>query len=272
MSLLQQPVLISIDGKNYPFVSDDEYLLPMAGGFEPDMVELFRVLIGPGDTVLDVGANIGCTAVLFGSLARRVHCYEPSPSTFHFLERNVAASGLTNVRCYNFGLGSEEKVTTLTYAPANRSGAFVSDRISASEGHRIERIQIRTLDAHVAELGVSRVDFLKIDVEGFEQSVLCGGSRTLQHHRPLVVMELNHWCLNAFQRITIPDFFDFLRATFPVVRAVDGACYLDVHDSSEAYMVMYHHINRRRFPNLVLGFDEHRVREFEARFRHSFEA
>ena len=70
-------------------------------------------------------------------------------------------------------------------------------------------------------------------------------------------MELNHFCLNALRRITVPDFFDFLRSVFPYLYAVDtdNATIADLHDEEQSYFVMHEHLVRFRFPNLVGGFD-----------------
>jgi hypothetical protein len=64
-------------------------------------------------------------------------------------------------------------------------------------------------------------------------------------YRPIVVLELNHWCLNAFQRTSLPDFFDYLRSVFPVLLGSRWQSnYLNLHDdSNDTYIVMYHHIS-----------------------------
>ena len=86
-----------------------------------------------------------------------------------------------------------------------------------------------------------------------------------------MTLELNHWCLNAFQRTSIPDFFDFLRSRFPILLAVDGTgCYLDLHDATESYGVMYHHIIHMRFLNILAGFDESRFALFKSIYEHRF--
>ena len=85
------------------------------------------------------------------------------------------------------------------------------------------------------------------------------------------MLELNHWCLNAFQRTSIPDFLDLLRSTFPILLAVDGDTYMDLHDEGERYIVMYHHILHMRYPNVVGAFDEDRLDPVRAAYRHGFE-
>ncbi|MEP7300927.1 MAG: FkbM family methyltransferase [Caldimonas sp.] len=259
---------VDIGGKRYLIASDDNYLEGLRNGFEPDTVKLFKSASADSDTILDIGANIGCTALLFADIAKQVVAFEPSPTTFAFLQRNVRTSGHRNLQLKNFGLGEHAGEFTLTYAPSNRSGGFVSDQTKASQGHTVERIEIRETDEAIESLGGGKIDFIKIDVEGFEGHVLRGASRTLEAHRPTVCLELNHWCLNAFQRTSVPDFFDQLRSTFPILLAVHGQDYLNLHDESERYNVMYSHILFMKFQNIVGAFDEARLAAFRSSYRH----
>jgi FkbM family methyltransferase len=257
----QRSVLTHIGSRQYRLTSDDNYLDHVQGEFEPHMVRLFAALVRPGDCVLDVGANIGCTSLLFSQLARQVYSFEPSPSTFRLLHKNLDDAGVSNVVAANLGLGRSEGAFELTFAPDNRSGGFVSNLTSASAGHVVEKIRIVAGDAYLNDAHIDQVDFIKIDVEGFERNVIDGLAGTIQRCRPVVVLELNHWCLNAFQRTSVPDFFDFLRGVFPCLYAVDGAEVRNLHDMDDAYYVMYQHIvHNFRFANLVAAFDPARVR------------
>ncbi len=220
------------------------------------MCNLFQLLLCPHFNVVDVGANIGCTTLLFGSVASRVDSFEPSPSTFKLLTLNVQKAALPNVYLHNCGLGVKDEDLTLTFAPADRSGGFVSNITQASIGHTVENIHVRNGDGFLLD---KKVDFIKIDVEGFEKYVIEGLQGVIQQNHPIVVLELNHWCLNAFQRISIPDFFDFLLKTFPILYAIDDTNYADLRDQNERYHVMYHHINHFKYPNLVGAFDKTQV-------------
>lgn len=261
---------IDIGGTRFDMASDDAYLEHMQGVFEPDLVQLLRSTADGSEVALDVGANVGCTAILLGSIAGEVHAFEPSPTTSALLERNVARSGLTNVTVHAFGLGERHGESELTHAPSDRSGGFVSDGTRASAGHVTERVRIEALDDVMGWLGVASVDFIKLDVEGYEGHVIRGAAQTLARCRPVAVMELNHWCLNAFQRTSIPDHFDLLRSVFPVLRAVDGSTYLDLHDESDRYLVMYHHILNMRFANIVAAYDAERLTTFDAVYTRGF--
>lgn len=260
---------IIIGGMEYSLVSDDEYLRNIHV-FEPNMVDLFKTLATGSKTILDIGANIGCTALLFGQLGERVVAFEASSTTYGFLKTNVEGAGLTNVIVNNVGIGAESGETTLTFAPSNRSGGFVSDKTQASAGHTVETISIRTIDYLVQTQGLRQIDFIKIDVEGCEPHVLSGAVNTLATNKPTVVLELNHWCLNAFQRISVPDFFDQLRSLFPILCAVDGMSYLDLHNANDSYVVMYHHILKNRFQNIVAAFSEDKLKDFKKKYRHDF--
>lgn len=216
-------ITVDIGGAKYVIASDDDYLQQIQNGFEPEMVKLFRTLATDSEMALDIGANIGCTALLFSGLSRKVYAFEPSKTTFSFLEMNISRSGKENIFIQNIGLGAEPGESTLTFAPSNRSGGFVSNQTQASAGHIVEKIVIRQLDEVVKSLNLRPIDFIKIDVEGFEGQVLRGAEQTISSNRPVVVLELNHWALNAFQRTSVPDFFDQLRSIFPILLAVEGS-------------------------------------------------
>lgn len=262
---------VDIGGKRYIITSDDEYLNRIKHGFEPEMVKLFKIMASNSRTVLDVGANIGCTALLFADLSQWVYAFEPSKSTFTFLEKNITRAGKKNIIPLNIGLGAASYETTLTFHPSNRSGGFVSNLTQADAEHNTEKISIQRLDDVVNSLDLQQIDFIKLDVEGFEAQALHGAKQTLVTHRPTVVLELNHWCLNAFQRTSIPDFFDFLRSQFPILFAIDNACYMNLHDAGESYSVMYYHILQMRFPNILAAFEEDQVSRFQEQYRHGFE-
>ncbi|WNL45632.1 FkbM family methyltransferase [Dyella sp. BiH032] len=255
---------VEIAGKSFTLQSDDAYLEAVGPVFEPEMVALFRCFAQ--GTVLDIGANIGCTALALSSMADVVHAFEPSPSTFRLLRTNTSVA--PNIVLHNYGLGAEKGAFELTFAPNNRSGGYVSNQLRASEGHTVESIAIDELDNVAGLLNLDAIDFIKIDVEGFEGSVIKGGTRTLKKFRPVVALELNHWCLNAFQRITVPDFLDSLRATFPILYAVHDDTYQDLHDSDESYIVMHRHIVMMKYPTLVGAFHPNQMARFHEHFRH----
>lgn len=264
----QRETRVLIGKTTYLLKSDDEYLDHFRAGFEPDTVALLTTLGKESRVILDIGANIGCTALLFGELSEIVHAFEPSPTTFCFLEENIVQSPNHNIIAHNYGIGSDPGIATLTFAPSNRSCGFISDKIQASRGHTLESVVIKRLDDEICSLAVNHLDLIKIDVEGYEEHVLRGAEETLKTFEPVVVLELNHWCLNAFQRASIPDFFDYLRSLFPILLAVDDTRYLDLHDESDRYIVMYHHILHMRYLTIVACFDESQLKDFRSRYTH----
>lgn len=244
--------------------SDDKYLSNMSPEFEPHMTALFKALIKPNMVVADIGANIGMTALLFSDLAKHVYAFEPGRSTYAFMQENVA--GVKNIEPVNIGMGERSEDQTLTFAKSNRSGGFVSNAIKVDNpGHVTESIRIDTLDNYFFDRPL-RPDFIKMDVEGFEPAVLRGAKALITNKKPTVVLELNHFCLNVLQRVTLPDFFDQLRSLFPVLLAVDtdNVKLANLHVPDAAYTVMHHHATSFRFPNIVCGFSDEIHRQMQA--------
>lgn len=146
--------------------------------------EAERVVVAPyirADSVsIDIGANIGTWARELAAMspAGKVYALEPASHTYALLERNAAE--VSNVVPHRLALADEPGVMHLAYAMS--SGV----RFLSNEG---EPVTVETLDNFVEGEKVSRVDFIKLDVEGAEMKVLKGAEETLRKHRPVVVFE-----------------------------------------------------------------------------------
>ncbi len=132
---------------------------------------LFRDYCRPGDTVVDVGANIGEVSIVLSrgvGGSGRVFAFEPHPRIFSFLDGNLALNRCANVTTRNLALGGEAGVVRMSDDKRDDM-----NRVVASGA--IE-VRCSTLDA---ELPAGPIALLKVDVEGFELSVLKGGPQVL---------------------------------------------------------------------------------------------
>lgn len=142
---------------------------------------LVRSLLRPGFRVADVGANIGYILLLFeravgpgGSVA----CFEPEPENVTELRRNVEANGFANVEIFPVAVGALPGTVSL------RSGL---NGAVAEDGSGDLTVPMVRLDDALP----GPVDFVKIDVEGYEGHVLAGAQRLLAEHRPTLFVEIH---------------------------------------------------------------------------------
>ncbi len=149
--------------------------------------------VRPGDVVLDCGANIGTyakTALAAG--ASKVLAIEPVPQNLECLRRNLAneiASG--KVVLVAKGVWNKDDQLTINVDPKNQAGAsFVGTR--GGEAHNTLLLPLTTIDRIVEELGLSRVDFIKMDIEGAERQALAGGGKTIARFHPRMALSVYH--------------------------------------------------------------------------------
>jgi FkbM family methyltransferase len=134
---------------------------------------VFGFETGPGDVVLDIGANVGIFAVRQALRGACVYAFEPNPEAFSRLRSNVEANLLPGaVATYHKAVGISPGRAAL-----RRSNATVATRVVPDAGTEIEVV---TLDQIVTELGLDAVSLLKLDVEGAEVDILRGGGYALR--------------------------------------------------------------------------------------------
>lgn len=153
--------------------------------FGVSLVHDLRRLAGtqPIQTIFDVGANVGLFAQLMSESFPdgQIHCFEPFPDTFSKLRANVAE--IRHITLHPFGFGnSEEQRTMACYQAAEMNSCaekpMYQEYFASKELHAAGTvdIQLRTLDACRRELQMDRLDFLKVDTEGFDLNVLQGAA------------------------------------------------------------------------------------------------
>jgi FkbM family methyltransferase len=137
--------------------------------------------------MLDVGANIGNHALYLRGRFDEVHCFEPNPTVVARLEENVALNSADNVHVHAVGLGSERGELPFREVEDNLSvSRFIADGEAADR-----MLPIMTGDEWVDENAIREVNYVKIDVEGFEGEVLKGFRRTIERFQPVVTAEFS---------------------------------------------------------------------------------
>ena len=154
------------------------------GVSEPELFAFYEAFLKPGMTVVDAGANIGLHTLFFAKRVGpegRVYAFEPGQSAFDRLQSHVKRNQLTNVRCFHCALGADEGTVAIAENPQDNSRNFVVESSPGKIGTK--NVALRSLNQVLAEESVVRVDFLKLDVEGFESEVLKGARSYLEKHR-----------------------------------------------------------------------------------------
>ena len=162
-----------------------------------------RALVRPGSVCIDVGSAAGLyTSVLarLAGSAGQVHSIEPLPFAHLLWARAVRARRAVNVRYHALALGMEAGSETMS-VPVGRYGlvtgrSFLAGRAGGPDpnaefdGQVPVTVPVDTLDNLCAREEVSRVDFMKIDVEGAELQILEGGKHVIGTHRPAILVEI----------------------------------------------------------------------------------
>jgi FkbM family methyltransferase len=183
------PRRVTRDGIQFELDLSDYIEWTIYFGVERALKSRLYDLVQPGQTVLDVGSNVGEVVLNFARRAGpngRVIGFEPNPTTLAKCRRNVSLNDVSNVELYPLALGDRPGEAILGRPAAGNAGA---DRVISS-GSGVA-VAITTLDLFADEQQLERVDVIKIDVEGFDLNVLRGSQRTIERFRPILFIELS---------------------------------------------------------------------------------
>ncbi len=157
----------------------------------------------PGMTVLDVGANIGeWTLTMANGVGAqgRVYSFEPTPFLFDALNKTVVANQFNQVTVSPYALSDKSK--TMDFYIQYDENELLDARLSRldspadfkewiTDGEKAKKIQVETitLDEFAVKEKLERLDFIKIDAEGYESAIVEGGLTVLKKFRPNLILE-----------------------------------------------------------------------------------
>jgi FkbM family methyltransferase len=143
-----------------------------------------------GARILDIGANFGWYSLLLAQGLQqecRIDAFEPHPVTSAWLRQHLAMNRITCVALHAEALGEREASLAIHDVKHNSGGAHL-DAAVPSPGDTT--VRVTTLDQFAEDAKLERLDFVKLDVEGFERAVLAGGARTLARFTPPLMVEV----------------------------------------------------------------------------------
>lgn len=202
---------------NSPLQMTPYILLEQEDWFE-DEIHFVRTLVGPGDRVVDIGANYGLYTLSMARLIGtrgRLWAFEPASNTVGFLNSSVRDNGFEQVTVVQQALSDHVGKATLFLSKDPELNTLQTDNLGNEA--ETEVVPLTTLDAAAAEHGIDELTFLKLDAEGEEVAILDGGGTILAAPGPLVMFELRH--VNAVNRPLISRFGEI---GYSIYRLVPG--------------------------------------------------
>jgi len=197
----------------------------LSGLYEPNEFWWLSNYLMPGETFIDIGANMGLYALFAAKKVGpcgTVVAIEPSSREFAKLKANVELNELSNVRVLRVATSNHSGEADLLVAEEAHSGHnTLGDFGYPIMAQRKERIRAMRLDEIVRELRLTRVDVVKIDVEGAEYATLHGAADALERFKPTILLEVSDRTLRR-QGASGSQVWDFLLSKGYSINSFDG--------------------------------------------------
>lgn len=181
----------------HPSVKGLSEEIVLLGTHEPVCTRVYLQHLRKGDHILDVGSNLGYYALLAGKAigpTGRVLGFEPARDVFSILERNVARSGLENIRVFPWAISCRTETIEFYGSEIPSWGSLIREKDLLQA--KPTTVQAKKLDDLLDEFPGFRPTVLRMDVEGGELMALEGAQHLIQKHRPRIFVEIHPF---AFQ-------------------------------------------------------------------------
>jgi FkbM family methyltransferase len=174
------------------------------GDLDPKVSWLCRNILRRGDTAIDIGANLGLVAVTMASVVGSlgaVHAFEPQPDLASLIMRSAKLNGFDHLHVHRTALGNQDDCLELSIPYGNAGSASLIRRKSKGT---TKAVPVKESGPYLEQLGLGPIRLIKIDVEGFEDSVFSGAASYLRRNpADAILFESNDYSIDfANQPVT----------------------------------------------------------------------
>ena len=163
------------------------------GVYDPVNIQFLKKNLNPGDTFIDVGANVGCFSLVAARELGpngRVIAFEPITIVADRLEENILLNGFKNIKLERKAIYSKE--TTLSFFIASQENLGMSSiKHHDTESGNIQEAEAIRLDKYLENNDTGNISMIKIDIEGAEIPAIRGMQKTIQKHQPILMVEVS---------------------------------------------------------------------------------
>lgn len=162
---------------------------------EPITTKIVSKIVKKGMTCLDIGSNIGYYVLLENKIIGnkgKVIAIEPSPKNFEYLKKNIEIQRTKNIQAFNFAAGDKTGyINFLNYKNESNSGRVIPDNEVINWPGQVVKLPVKTIDSFLEEIEEDKIDFLRMDVEGYEYQIFQGMKNTIRRSKPIIQIEVH---------------------------------------------------------------------------------
>ena len=161
---------------------------------EPVTTQIVFEKLKEGMTCVDAGGNIGYYATIESNKvgkSGKVIAIEPSPVNFGYLSKNLELQNQSNYEVHNFACGKDDGELSFLVHDISNMCKVVGKDTKIPEGMKVIKIPVKKLDTFLDSIGVEKIDFLRMDIEGSELNLFEGAKKTIKKSKPMIQFEFH---------------------------------------------------------------------------------
>lgn len=172
-----------------------KYIRYFPSDYEKDNFEFLKSCCGEGATILDIGAHIGLFSTVAAKIAGeygKIFAFEPAPATIPVLQQTIRINELGHlITPVNQAMGKTPG--KMTFFVSDNEADNSNSLIAYKEDRKLNGVQVEvnTIDNFVANKKLSKINFIKIDVEGAEYDTLLGGMHVFGKYKPHAIIAIH---------------------------------------------------------------------------------
>jgi FkbM family methyltransferase len=199
--------------------------------WEPHMHRIFEKYITKDSIVIEGGAYIGAHTLKLAYLSKYVYAFEPMPQSNNTLNSNIKLNNITNISVFGEGLSDKIGNTTFEWSEVNNPGCsgLANNPIGKPNLRNLFENQENKINVSlitIDSLNLDKIDFIKLDIEGYEILAIRGAIETIKRCKPIITLEVWSSGDNTYDIEFTKEYFKELLDLGYIVEQIEGPDFL----------------------------------------------